>query len=105
MGLLTLTIKASFAKKKWCALFAIVLGDKRLRKRDLNQSCEHREGGFGYLVCHNKGHFCHKHRQCDIRKVLRINQVILHGSWTKSTIHSSSCVCLSKGVCKYNAMM
>lgn len=67
-SLLTCTIKASFAKRKCSSLF---LGDKRLRERVLDRCREFHEGGFGYLVCHNKGHFCHKHRQCDIGKCSR----------------------------------
>lgn len=67
-SLLTCTIKASFAKRECTSLF---LGDKRLRERVIDRRCEFHEGGFGYLVCHNKGHFCHEHRQCDIGKCLR----------------------------------
>lgn len=67
-SLLTCTIKASFAKRKYSSLF---WGDKRLRERVWDGRCECHEGGFGYLVCHNKGHFCHEHRQCDIGKCSR----------------------------------
>lgn len=70
-SLLTCTIKASFAKRKCSSLFAFVFGDKRLKKLVSRWSCEFHAGGFGYLLCHNKGHFCHEHRQCDIGKCSR----------------------------------
>lgn len=47
-SLLTCTIKASFAKRMCSPLFAFVFGDKRLKKRVSDRSCEFLEGGFGY---------------------------------------------------------
>lgn len=67
-SLLTCTIKASFAKRKCRSLF---LGGQKVERACFDGCREFHEGGFGYLVCHNKGHFCHKHRQCDIGKCSR----------------------------------
>lgn len=73
-SLLTYTIKASFAKRKCSSLFCFALffwvggGDKRLRGCVFDGRCEcfFHKSGFGYRVCHNKGHFCHPDRHCDI---------------------------------------